>query len=184
MEFNTNKRGRSSVERRRSLDSISSISSSSLDRSPLGRGFEQRKKHSINKADEDVIYIRSESRSLSPRSQMLVDELFLSKALLSLNYSKIFLFGHLQSSPSFKIKIIRFYSSKSYTITSKVHTQLFSSLFVLKLIFFLTTKNCLCLHQNIERNHQADKQFQRHVNLPCKQMQSVQRSINGKSTGK
>lgn len=53
-------------KRRRSLDSISSISSSSLDRSPTGRGFDPRKNFAN---DRDVIYVRSESRSLSPNSR-------------------------------------------------------------------------------------------------------------------
>lgn len=73
IEFNVSKRGRSSVERRRSLDSISSVSSGSLDRSPMARGFDQRKKHPIEKVDDDVIYVRSHSRSLSPRPHMLVE---------------------------------------------------------------------------------------------------------------
>lgn len=60
------KRGRSSNERRRSLDSISSISSSSLDRSPISHGYEQKKSKD---KDDDVIYVGSKSRSRSPRGR-------------------------------------------------------------------------------------------------------------------
>lgn len=56
-ELLPSKRGRTSTERRRSLDSISSISSSSLDRDK----------------DDDVIFIRS-SRSKSPRNHKLVSD--------------------------------------------------------------------------------------------------------------
>lgn len=68
LEYGIEKRNRTSNERRRSLDSISSISSSSLDRSPVGRGIESKKKFPIDR-DDDVIYIRSESRSLSPSNR-------------------------------------------------------------------------------------------------------------------
>ncbi|XP_055315040.1 uncharacterized protein CG7065-like [Sitodiplosis mosellana] len=68
IEFDEMKRGRSSNERRRSLGSISSISSSSLDRSPISHGYEQRKRLSNDKED-DVIYVGSKSRSRSPRDR-------------------------------------------------------------------------------------------------------------------
>lgn len=57
-ELHASKRGRISNEHRRSLDSFSSISDSSLDRT-------------VDK-DDDVIFVRSHSRSMSPRNNMLV----------------------------------------------------------------------------------------------------------------
>lgn len=57
-ELHASKRGRTSAERRGSFDSISSISDSSLDRT--------------GDKDDDVILVRSHSRSLSPRNNVLV----------------------------------------------------------------------------------------------------------------
>lgn len=68
LEFEAMKRGRSINEHRRSLDSVSSISSSSLDRSPT-RTYGQKKRRSFTE-DNDVILIRSKSRSISPSDQV------------------------------------------------------------------------------------------------------------------
>lgn len=67
-EFDAMKRSRSSNERRRSLDSISNISTTSLDRSPISHGYDQGKHH-LNDKDDDVIYVGSKSRSQSPRNR-------------------------------------------------------------------------------------------------------------------
>lgn len=68
VDINASKRARN--EGRRSL-SISSISSSSLDRSPVNHNYQQksnifRANNANEDDDDDVIYIRSRSRSISP----------------------------------------------------------------------------------------------------------------------
>lgn len=64
------KHGHNSSERRRSLDSISDISSSPLDRSP-DRFVSQRRTRQVNDHDDDVILIRSRSRSGSNEQKRL-----------------------------------------------------------------------------------------------------------------